>query len=90
MWGALRCTFFLRLTIYYVCTVVEVLLCLRINAFYVSVFDVSNVYVSFVFYAVNACVSFVFVDHQNCDWHSYRFEQAPESYRIKEFDPLPM
>ena len=58
-------------------------LCLRINALYVF------------FYEVNACgssvcVSSAFADHQNYDWHSYRFEEAPESYRIKEFHFLPM
>lgn len=38
--------------------VVEVLLCLRINAFYVwSVFGISKTF----------DVSFAFADHQNCD-----------------------
>jgi hypothetical protein len=65
-------------------------LCFRINAFYAV-----NACVSNVFYAVFACVSSVYVssafdDHQNCDWHSYRFEEAPEFYRIKEFHFLPM
>ena len=96
MWGALRCTFFLRLTIYYVCTRVVLLCFMRINAFYVSVYVFFVFYAVFVFYvfafyAVNAFYAvFACADRQNCDWHSYRFEQVAESYQIKEFDPHPM
>ena len=43
-----------------------------------------------VLYTLSVCVSSAFADHQNYDWHSYRFEQAPVSYRIKEFHFLPM